>query len=208
MRDSTPIRPSRWYYWFAPLFLAAGFGVFVLEIVLGLPHLDQVLTQVLIPGKALLPLQQGKSYTVYYESRSVLDGRIYDTGESLNGLQCELHPPDEGNMVQLHVPNGSSRYSVGGRSGSAVLEFTVPRDATYDLSCAFEQRDHPQEVVLAVGSGLGLLVLKKGLLGLFGITAGGMLGVLSFFWVYILRDKDIARAAAQRQLPADSLPFR
>ncbi len=207
MQHSTPIRPSRWYYWFALFFLAAGFGVFLLEIVLGLPHLDRVLTQVLIPGKALLPLQQGKSYTVYYESRSVLDGRIYETGESLNGLQCELRSSEDGQVVPLHRPDGPTKYTVAGRSGNSVLEFSVPRDATYDFSCAFEQRDHSHEVVLAVGSGLGVLVLKKALLGLVGIAGGGILGVLSFFWVYILRDQAIARAAAQRQLLAASPPL-
>jgi hypothetical protein len=207
MRDSPPIRPSRWYYWFAPLFLIAGLGVFVLAIVLGLPQLDRVLTQVLVPGKAPLALQPGKSYTVYYESRSVLDGRVYYTGESLNGLQCDLRSSYDGQEVPLHRPDGPTKYTVGGRSGNSVLEFSVPRDATYDFSCAFEQRDHPQEVVLAVGSGLGLLVLKKALLGLFGIAAGGMLGVLSFFWVYILRDQAIARAAALQQLSAAALPL-
>jgi hypothetical protein len=201
MQEPTPIRPSRWYYWLAPLFFAAGFGVFVLEIVLGVPQFDRALTQVLVPGKALLALQPGRSYTVYYESRSVLHGRIYETGESLNGLHCELRSSDDGQMVSLHRPDGPTKYRVGGRSGNSVLEFSVPRDGTYDFSCAFEPRDHPQEVVLAVGSGLGLLVLKKSLLGLFGIAGGGMLGVLSFFWVYILRDQAIARAAAQRQLP-------
>lgn len=206
MQPATPIRPSAWYYWLAPLFLAAGLGVVVLVVSHGLPRLSDALTQVVVPGEAMLTLQHGKLYTVYYEVHSVVNGKVYSTNEVLSGLRCEVKSKEvksmDQNVVALRPPaNGPTKYTIGGRSGSSWREFSVAQDGPYVFSCSYEEHVHGREVVLAVGHGLGALILKPALLIVFGSIGGLVLATASFYWVYILRDQAIARAAAERLLP-------
>jgi len=202
MQPAAPSRPSAWYYWLAPLFLAAGLGVAVLVVSRSLPRLSDALTQVVLPGQATLSLRQGKLYTVYYEVHSVVNGKVYNTNEVLSGLHCEVKSMDEETAVALRPPpNGPTKYTIGSRSGSSWGEFSVAQDGLYVFSCAYEPHVHGREVVLAVGYGLGALILKPALLIVFGTIGGVVLATLSFFWVYILRDQAIARAAAERLLP-------
>lgn len=202
MQPATPIRPSAWFYCIAPLIVVAGISFSVHEFRYGVPSLADALTQVVVPGRATLNLRQGKLYTVYYEVHAVVNGKTYNTNAVLRGLQCQLSPADGGDAVALRSPpNGPTTYSVGNRSGSSFLEFSVAQDGPYDFSCAYEEHAHGRDVVLAVGYGVGIRIVKTVFLVFFGIIGGGILATLSFFWVYILRDQSIARAAAQRQLP-------
>jgi hypothetical protein len=201
MQQATPIRPSAWYYWLAPLLLVAGISLSFLEFQYGMPRLSDALTQVVVPGQATLTLKHGKLYTVYYEVHTVLNGKTYNTNAVLSGLQCQVRSTDGGNAVALRPPpNGPTTYSVGNRSGSSLLEFSVAQDGPYDFSCAYEEQSQGRDVVLAVGYGVGIRIVKTVFLVFFGIIGGAALAVLSFFWVYIRRDNAIARAAAQAQL--------
>lgn len=202
MQPATPIRPSAWYYWIAPFLLVAGISFSVREFRYSLPDLSDALTQVVVPGQATLSLKHGKLYTVYYEVHSVVEGKTYNTNAVLSSLQCQLRSMGGTNAVALRPPpNGPTNYSVGSRSGSSFLEFSVAQDGLYDFSCAYQANSHGRDVVLAVGYGVGFRIVKTVFLVFFGIIGGGVLAVLSFFWVYILRDQSIARAAAHRQLP-------
>jgi hypothetical protein len=201
MQEATPIRPNAWYYWFAPLLMIAGISFSVHEFRYGMPSLSDALTQVVVPGHATLTLKRGKLYTVYYEVHTIVNGKTYNTNAVLSGLQCQVRSLDVGNAVELRPPsNGPTNYSVGSRSGSSLLEFSVAQDGPYDFSCAYEEHVHGRDVVLAVGYGVGFRIVKTVFLVFFGIIGGAALAVFSFFWVYIRRDNAIARAAAQAQL--------
>ena len=202
MQQATPIQPSAWYYWLAPLLLVAGISFSVHEFLYGMPRLSDALTQVVVPGHATLTLKHGKVYTVYYEVHGVVNGKTYNTNAVVSGLQCQARSMDGGNTIALRPPpNGPTNYSVGNRSGSSLLEFSVAQDGPYDFSCAYEEHVHGRDVVLAVGYGVGFRIVKTVFLVFFGIIGGAALAVLSFFWVYIRRDNAIAHAAAQAQLP-------
>lgn len=200
MQPATPIRPSAWYYWLAPLLLVAGISFSVREFRHGIPDLSEALTQVVVPGHATLTLKHGETYTVYYEVHSVVNGKTYNTNAVVSGLQCQVKSVDGGNAVALRPPpHGPTTYSVGNRSGSSLLEFSVAQDGPYDFSCAYDEHSHGRDVVLAVGYGVGIRIVKTVFLVFFGIIGGAALAVLSFFWVYIRRDNAIAQAAAQAQ---------
>src|SRR5271163_2026258 len=92
MQPATPIRPSAWYYWLAPLLLVAGISFSVHEFRYGVPSLADALTQVVVPGQATLNLKHGKHYTVYYEVHAIVNGKTYNTNAVLRGLECQLRP--------------------------------------------------------------------------------------------------------------------
>lgn len=146
------IKPSRWYYCLAVLIFIAGGVIFFSYLFSSLGDLSEELTQIVVPGSSDLVLGAGK-YTIFYENESVVDGRIYSTGQAISGLQIELKNKSTGFKVPLHSPQGSFTYSIGGRSGRAILEFGIDRQGVYELSALYLEGSGP-EVVLAVGRGL------------------------------------------------------
>ncbi|MFL5913631.1 MAG: hypothetical protein ACJ768_24105, partial [Gaiellaceae bacterium] len=85
------------------LAMAVG-GLAVFWAVASLAGLAMFLTRVdslpraVMPGEAVLQLAAG-DYTGYYESRSMVGGRVYETAE-LSALSCRLKDPS-GSPVEL-----------------------------------------------------------------------------------------------------------
>ena len=206
MNEASPIRPSVGYYWLAAAFLLTGIGVFTYSLSHGLPHLTDSLTQVIVPGETALALKGGEAYTVYLEERSVVNGKMYASNEPASGLRCELKSPGQEEVVPLRRPGGSMSYRMGDRAGSSMLEFSVPRDGQYHFSCVYRSGVREPETVLAIGSGVGGQFARTLLSAFGGALVGGILALVVFFRVYILRDRAIAHAAMQKQLPVSSGP--
>jgi hypothetical protein len=196
MPVATPIRPSAWSYWLVlPLFLG-GIGLFIYEISHGLEHVANALTRVVVPGQATLHLEGGKSYTVFYESHTTVDGKLYSTRQSVSALECHVKSLNDGEQAAISPSSNPTQYSLGGRSGHSILEFSAPRDGPYDFSCAYASGGHGTNIVLAVGTGFGARMFRAILVCFAGPLLGGLLSVAVFFWIYIRRDNAKAAAAA------------
>lgn len=145
------IKPSAWYYGLASLVVVVGGVSFGLLLYTGLHGLADSLTQVVVPGKAEIALSQPGTYTVFYEYESTVGNKVYSTGESLSGLQCNLVSKVTGAPVKLSRPSSSTNYSVGGRSGKSVLQFTITQPGRYEFSADYSGGQVGPEVVLAIG---------------------------------------------------------
>jgi hypothetical protein len=187
MNETASIRPSKAYYWLAAPFLVLGVGLFVYLLFHELSHLTDSLTQVVVPGSADLKLSKGPIYTVFLEEKSVVDGKIYATRESVNGLTCNIKSQANGNTIGLRRPGMSTTYTVGGRSGRSVLEFSVPEDGEYHFACSYKEGSQGPEAVLAVGSGVGEKIVKTVLSSLAAIFGGGGIAGCIVVVVTILR---------------------
>jgi len=197
MNETASIRPSKAYYWLAAPFLVLGVGLFVYLLFHELYHLTDSLTQVVVPGSADLNLSKGPIYTVFLEEESVVDGKIYATRESVNGLTCNVKSQVNGNAIGLRRPRMSTTYTVGGRSGRSVLEFSVSEDGEYHFACSYEEGSQGPEAVVAVGSGVGEKITKTVLSALAAMFGGGGIAGCIVLVVTVLR----ARARARKQSP-------
>jgi hypothetical protein len=196
MPEATPIRPSAWYYWLVvPLFFG-GIGLFIYETSHGLVRVTDSLSRVVVPGQARLNLERGKSYTVFYESHTTVDGKLYSTRQSVRALECHVKSLDDGEEAAISPSSNPTQYRLGGRSGHSILEFSAPRDGQFDFSCAYASGVAGTNVVLAVGTGFGSRMFRAILVSLTGPLLGGLLAMAVFFWVYIRRDNAKASAAA------------
>lgn len=196
MPEMTPIRPSALYYWLmVPIFLG-GIGLCIHEISHGLTHVADSLTRVVVPGQTTLNLQRGKSYTVFYESHTTVDGKVYSTHQSVSGLECYVKSVNDGEAAAISPTGNPTQYRIGGRSGRSILEFSAPRDGQYDFSCAYASGVHGTNVVLAVGTGFGARMFRAILVIFAGPLLGGLISMAVFFWIYIRRDNAKASAAA------------
>jgi hypothetical protein len=150
--DKQPLKPSRWYYGLAVLVFVVGAVFFVRILYKNLSSLTDTLIQVIVPGEKEITLSDVGKYTIFYEYQSVVDGKIYVTGD-LAGLQCALTSKETGANIELSRPTMSSTYAVGGRAGKSVLAFSIDQPGNYRFSAWYSEGQKGQEIVLAIGSG-------------------------------------------------------
>jgi hypothetical protein len=137
--------------------------------------------QVVVPGEHEIHLSDSGTYTVFYEYRSEVDGRVYATAQSLSGLLVALRSKDDFTEVALSSPSGSTTYSVGGRAGVSVLKFEIDEPGTYVLSADYAPGADGPDVVLAIGKLNLLRTILIALAIVFGpLIAGAFVIVRAF----------------------------
>lgn len=141
---------SRWHYLAGAIVIVAGavsFGIFLFIRLMGMmPEI-----QVVVPGEHEIHFSDSGTYTVFYEYRSEVDGRVYATTQSLSGLLVALRSKDDFREVTLSSPSASTEYSFGGRSGVSVLKFDIDEPGTYILNADYPPGADGPDVVLAIG---------------------------------------------------------
>jgi hypothetical protein len=200
MNETTRMRPSWWYCLLGVPFLLLGAGLFVYILVYRVSHMTDSLTQVVVPGRAELSLRGRRTYTVFVEEQSVLNGRVYSTTESIAGLECRVKAMPRGEAVRIRTAGMNTTYTIGGRSGRSALEFVTRDDGRYELACDYGENRRGPEVVVAVGSGLGMGILYTIAACLGSMLAGIVLCLAVVFVVAMMRDHNRRRilAAAAR----------
>lgn len=185
--------------WGVPFFLI-GAGFFVYTIFHGLTHVTDSLTQIVVPGKMELNLQPGR-YSVFLEEQSIVNGRIYSTTQSINGLVCRVNSVEDGNAVTIQKASVNATYDVGGRSGHSVLEFPIHQAGRYAFACDYGENAKGPEVVVAVGSGVGGAIFSTVLGSLAAFSGGCGLCLVVVLVVATLRgrEKKLLRQAGQTQ---------
>jgi hypothetical protein len=202
MNGAASVQPSPWYYLLAVPFFVVGAGFFVYTLVHGFLHLTDSLTQVVVPGQAELTLKQGQPYTIFFEQESVVNGKIYSTYESLDGLQCKLIAISNEQAIPLGRPSGSATYNLGGRSGRSILAFRVPADGQYKFACGYNEGAHGPEAVLAVGAGVVEKIFGIVIRSLVAIFGG--VGSAAVVFLVVLARRHRAKKTFVHPLPIQS----
>lgn len=188
MDEPTRLRTSWWHsLWGLPLFLA-GIGLFVHTILQGITHATDSLMQVVVPGSAELPLHRG-TYTVFLEEESVVDGKVYSTTQSVEGLTCSVTSQQSGSSISIGRSRMSTTYSVGGRSGRSVLEFAIDQNGNYTFACDYRKNAPGPHVVMAVGSGVGEAISRTVLSALAAFFGGCAAGLIPVVVVVTMRER-------------------
>lgn len=125
--------------------------------------------RVVVPGSHDLELQS-RTYTIYWESRSVVDGTAYmNPGQAT--VRCQLGTP-AGEPVSIRGASVDKTYTFGSSyQGESLFEFDIDRPGTYRLSCEMLGESSSQGV-LAIGQGMAIGSIVLGLLG--GMVAFGL----------------------------------
>lgn len=157
--NSETIRPSRLFYGVAGGVFIIGIAAFIIILIKGIfSSVDQIDTRVVVPGTEVIELEGTGKYNIYFEHRSVVDGKVFETS-NINGLMCTLKNTATGEFINLTNPSLSSNYSVGGRKGYSIFEFSITKRGSYELTAWYESGDG-EEAVLAISKGLGSSILK------------------------------------------------
>ena len=111
--------------------------------------------QIVVPGSSDITLPQPGEYTIFYEYRSMVDNRIYSTDQDIPGIIVNIVSKDTGDEIPLSTPSTSSTYTIGGRSGIGLFDFSIDKPGIYEISASYpatngQQEEQTQEIVLAV----------------------------------------------------------
>lgn len=143
-----------------------------------------------MPGSHEVTLPGGRA-TIYYEARSRLKERTFDTPSNL-AFGCHLARLD-GKPHPLIPITAKVKYTSGDFSGRAVFDVEVVAPGSYTLTC-----DGQEPYVLAIGGGIGAWVIVAIVGGLMPGLAG--LGVIVL--VTVKRRRWFARAARDGRDPS------
>ncbi len=189
MTETQAIRPSLWWAALSIPFLLAGVGLAVFFLVMQIQRVGASMAYMNVPGEMDVGLKKNLSYTVFLEQTS---GGGSDPGPIValkSKVRCELHALPYGNTIPMSAPSGSATYNYGTRSGISVLDFTVPRDGTYVLGCQDYRGKAGPPLRIAVGAGAAEAITAAVEEALVSFFAGGLVALLIFVRVLMLRDQ-------------------
>lgn len=188
MTETQDIRPSLWWAALAIPFSLGGLVLAVFFMVTAIQRVGSSMAYADVPGEMDVDLKRDLSYTVFLEQTLSENSAATPMSSLRSSVRCELHTLPEGDVIPMSVPSGSTTYNYGDRSGFSFLNFTVPRDGTYLLACRVYVRPVPH-LRIAVGSGAAEAItaaVERSLASFFG---GGLVALLVFVRVLMLRDQ-------------------
>ncbi|HEU5351486.1 MAG TPA: hypothetical protein VFU55_07795 [Terracidiphilus sp.] len=205
MDPAKPIRPSLWHLLWGVPFLLAGIGLFAYALIHGITHATDSLTQIVVPGSAELTLKPG-SYTVFLEEQSVVDGKVYSTKQSVDGLTCRARSTPGGATIPISQSTTNTTYTVNGRSGHSVLQFPIQTGGKYNFACDYGKDGTGPQVVIAVGSGVGEAIMRTVIDGLASFFGGAAAALVIVFIVVLTRERNKKRLRQSALFPNTGQP--
>lgn len=182
--------------WFvvAGLIALAGFAGALFYLMPRLAVADAQMTRVVVPGNAVLALDKPGPYTIYHEKKSTVDGQHY-VSDAVSGLRVALASEATGAAVKLAEPTTDASYTIGNRSGTSILAFTVDQPGRYRLTASLASGRSEPKAVLAIAQGLFGAMLGV-IFGTIAIAFAG-LGVAGALVAVVLwrRSKAVPKAA-------------
>ncbi|MFP4496904.1 MAG: hypothetical protein ACLFQV_01735 [Vulcanimicrobiota bacterium] len=119
----------------AGLILIGGIGFFAYNIFTGIQKVEKGMSRVEAPGEATVVLEKTGTYTVFHEYVSNHNGRVYNV-QNLPPFKMVLQKNSQ--IIETRPANMSSNYNIGGRSGRAVLQFSINEPGTYKVVTTYE----------------------------------------------------------------------
>ena len=157
-------------------------------------NLDRSMDRVVVPGSKVLSLDEPGTYTIYHETHSVVDGRVY-ASETISGMRVHVTDEAGGAAIPVTTPTGTTRYSTSGHTGVSVLAFEIGRPGRYRIDAGYDGGRTEPAVVLAIGQlSVGGLVMT--IFGAIGSAVAGVIGgIVIALITYFTRDRARRRAA-------------
>lgn len=192
---STGIKPGRWLYALSALILVAGIASFVLVLLNGLKSMEGSLARIAVPGKYDINLKEPGKYIVFYEYRSVIGNKVYETGLRIPNISCSIASKATGQQITLSSPSASYSYSTG-KAGIGVLEFTIGQPGHYEISAWYSEGRQGPEIVLAIGKGFGTQLMTT-IITCIAILGGSVALAIAIFIITLIKRRRVKQALTQ-----------
>ncbi|MBX3521230.1 MAG: hypothetical protein KF835_14565 [Xanthobacteraceae bacterium] len=174
----SPRVPGRFWYVIAGILF---FGSLIVPVPVALWSLfsgDEAVPRLIAPETKIFSLSRG-TYTVFSDSRAVINGEIVISQGSISGLRLTVRSAG-GREIPVEAASVGSRYNYGGQTGFAVLQFSIPESGDYTITADYREKSANNRALLSirkdfVGGLVGTILLTVGL-----SLLGAFLGVFIF----------------------------
>jgi hypothetical protein len=181
------IKPSKIFYGVSGVILVIGVILFVIILISGIfASVDTINNRFIVPGTKSIELKETGKYNIYFEYRSVIDGKIFETN-NISGLMCSLRNTETDEFIKLNNSSVNSYYSAAGREGKSIFEFTINETGKYELKAWYETGSG-EEAVLAIGKGFGMRLVGTVILSI-GILFISFGAAITIFIVTLVKRK-------------------
>jgi hypothetical protein len=173
------LAPSRLWYVLAVAVALGGFIAMGSFLLVRIPEIGSGTHRVLAPGNEEITLAEPGEYTIFHESRSMMNGQVFNS-PSIVGLRILLTSVETGEQVPLGPTTGNFRYSYGSREGYSILGFKLEKAGRYRIATAFDDGYNTPRTVLAISKGFGFTLFTT-IAGALGLAFGGLIlaGILT-----------------------------
>jgi hypothetical protein len=182
-----------WYVVAALLFVAGGAGA-GWSLWTGIQGVGESIVRILVPGSGEVTLDQPGRYTIFDEKDPVTEGHS-GAAPPFNGMTVTITDETDGATVPTRPPGTNMTYSVGGRTGVAVLAFDAAHPGRYRITAAYDNGRTMPKAVLSVDLGLFSRIFRT-IGAAFAFGAGGGLSGLVILLVTVFSRQKLRRRAA------------
>lgn len=196
--DTEVIKPGKVLYLISGAVFVIGIILFVVLLLTGITStVNRLDTRVVVPGTNTIELKETGKYSIYFEYRSVLDEKVYET-ESIVGLMCSLKNTETGESVNLSNSIVNSNYSISGRQGKSIFDFDIDKPGKYEFK-AWYKSERGEEAVLAIGKGFSGSLVRTILLCI-GVLIISLGASITIFVVTLIRRNRAKKSAMMNNL--------
>jgi hypothetical protein len=167
------LAPSRLWYVLAVAAALGGFIAMGAFLMVRIPEITSGTQRVLAPGNEEITLDKPGEYTIFHETRSMLNGQVFNS-TSIVGLRVLLTSVETGAQVPLGPTSMNSSYSFGSREGHSILGFKIDKPGRYRIATAFDDGQNAPRTVLAISKDFGVKLFTT-IIGALGLAFGGII---------------------------------
>jgi hypothetical protein len=132
--------------------------------------------RVVVPGSGTVQIKSPGQYKVFLETRSQVDGKVYDTSDDIGGLTLRMQWVEDGQEIPLVPASYGFNYTLHGHEGHLIQTFQADRTGEA-LLVADSSPEFTDQRVLAIGQ-LSFSQFAGSAGMLIGAVLGGLLGVI------------------------------
>lgn len=144
----SPRVPGRFWYVIASILF---FGSLIVPVPVALWSLfsgDEAAPRLIAPETKTFSLSRG-TYTVFSDSRAVINGEIVLSQGSISGLRLTVRGAG-GKEIPVEAASVGSRYNYGGQTGFAVLQFSIPESGDYTITADYREKAANNRALLSI----------------------------------------------------------
>jgi hypothetical protein len=206
-RSGSRIRPGRWAYLLAVIFLIVSV-VSLWVMFSGLFGFAGNATRIAAPRQEQISVSEAGQYAIAYEYQSVLDGHVVTAPETMPAMNITVVRADTKAPVALTATGGEFTYTAGSTAGRIMAHFTVDRPGDYIVASRYSDGADQPQAVLAIGPDPTEFFLPSLLIGIAGVALAPLVWLIAF----VLRRNSRRRiqqappTAGVTQVPAADAP--
>lgn len=160
-------------------------GVSIYWLLGRVSSMDKGMIRVIAPGTSTFQIEKPSTYTIYYEYKGVIDGKVFTSNANLGDITIVVSS-SAGDILPIEPLNISSTYDLGNRSGIGIYTFNASAPGEYTITSTYDEGVDYGRFILAIGTDFTQSILIS-VFGMLGILFGAFIlaGLLVLLAIYI-----------------------